>query len=188
MVHNKDLLLVNSLEKIGLEFHDVLNIYFMYKKVKKGSYIDIDEKKYKKLEKILEKYNIKYKKYNDWFKKNNHLYFMSKNVDPKNIDFFGKNKKLDHIKIGTFLGYGCVHNLDKDKPCTKGFIFRLFYKNAKIEIPIYSFCCLNLSINIINKTLMNIEKMNYFIKKYLSSMLKHGIVLLNIIKITKKSL
>ena len=188
MVGNKDLLLVNSLEKTGLGFHDILNIYFMYKKVKKGSFIDIDEKNYKKLEKILEKYNIKYKKYNDWFNKNNHLYFMSKMVNPKNIDFFEKNKKLDHIKIGKFLGYGCVHNLDKDKPCTKGFVITLFYKDAKIEIPIYSFCCLHLSISIINKTLVNIEKMNYFIEKYLSSNLKNGSVVLNIIKITKKSL
>lgn len=69
MVLNKDLSLINSLEKTGLEFDDVLNIYFMYKKVKKGSYIDIDEKNYKKLEKILKKYNIKYKKYENWLKK-----------------------------------------------------------------------------------------------------------------------
>ena len=41
MVGNKDLLLVNSLEKTGLGFHDILNIYFMYKKVKKGSFIYI---------------------------------------------------------------------------------------------------------------------------------------------------
>ena len=182
MVLNKDLSLIKSLEKTGLYFGDILNIYFMYKKVKNGSYIDIDEKNYKKLEKILEKYNIKYKKYNNWLEKNNHLYFMSKIVNPKNIEFFTKNKKLNHIKIGKFLGYGCVHNLDKDKPCTKGFLINLFYKDAKNEIPIYGFCCLRISISMINKMLKNIKKMNYFIKKYLSSKLKQGSVTLNIME------
>lgn len=107
---------------------------------------------------------------------------MSNIINPTNIKFFTKNKKFNDIKIGKFLGYGCVHNLHKDKPCTKGFLINLFYKDAKNEIPIYGFCCLHISISMINKMLKNIKKMNYFIKKYLSSKLKQGSVTLNIME------
>ena len=76
---------------------DALNIYFTYKKIKKGSYIDIDSTKSYKFENILDKYKLKYKKYED--EKNSH-YFISNTINPKNIDFFDKNNKRNHIKLG----------------------------------------------------------------------------------------
>jgi hypothetical protein len=50
---------VSKLVNIG----DALNIYFTYKKIKKGCYID-STKSYK-FENILDKYKLKYKKYGD---------------------------------------------------------------------------------------------------------------------------
>jgi hypothetical protein len=181
---NKDKKLFNTLNKLELEDPgDSLNIYFTYKKLKKGCYIDIKSNISYKLENILDKYKLKYKKYNDIISKKYSYYFISNIINPKNIEFFDKNNKLNHIKIGKFLGYGCIHNLDKDKPCKKGYGLRIHYADYKIQkfLNIYSFCCLKLNINIINKTLKIVNQMNYYITKYLSNKLK-GKIQLTIIK------
>jgi hypothetical protein len=108
---------VSKLVNIG----DALNIYFTYKKIKKGCYIDIDSTKSYKFENILDKYKLKYKKYED----EHFHYFIGYN--PQNIDFFDKNNKHNHIKLGKFLGYGCVHDIDKDEPCAKGYLLQIVY-------------------------------------------------------------
>ena len=152
--------LYNSMSKL-VNIGDALNIYFTYKKIKKGCYIDIDSTKSYKFENILDKYKLKYKKYED--EKNSH-YFICYN--PQNIDFFGKY----HIKLGKFLGYGCVHDIIKDEPCVKGYLLQIVYNDNQV----YGFCCTKLTINVINK-------MNYYIRKYLSDKLK-GYIELSIVK------
>jgi len=184
-MNNKDLLLFRSLKKIILPFGDILNIYFTYKKVKKGCFIDIDEDNSKKFENILKKYNFKYNIYKEKFKKNNNLYFISKTINPKNIDFFESSSiknKLNDIKLGKFLGYGCIHNLTKDLPCKNGYLLSIVYNDNDNNETIYGFCCNHIMISVINKTLKIIEKMNYYIKKYLFTKLK-GYVKLEIIKL-----
>ena len=177
---NKDELLFYSLNKIKLSLGDILNIYFTYKKIKKGCFIDINKKLSNNFINILIQYKLKYKKYVNIFNdKNSDYYFISKKIDPINIDFI-KNNCLDDIELGKFLGYGCIHNLKKDKPCIKGYSFNIQY-NQNIVENIYQFCCLKIDINIINNTLQIIHKMNYFIKKYLSNKLK-GYIQLSILK------
>jgi hypothetical protein len=104
-------------------------------------------------------------------------YFISNTINPENIEFFDKNNKRNHIKLGNFLGYGCVHDIIKDEPCTKGYLLQIVYDG----IQVYGFCCLKLTINVINKTLKKINKMNYYIRKYLSDKLK-GYIQLSIVK------
>ena len=180
-MRNQDELLFYNLNKIKLSLSDILNIYFTYKKIKKGCYIDINKKLSDNFISILIKYKLKYKKYVNIFDKNTDYYFISKKIDPINIDFFKKNNYLNDIELGKFLGYGCIHNLNKDKPCIKGYLFSIQYNKNIIE-PIYQFCCLKIDINIINNTLQIIHKMNYFIKKYLSKKLK-GYIELSILKL-----
>jgi hypothetical protein len=174
---------VNKLELSKLILSgDALNIYFTYKKIKKGCYITIEPTKSYKLENILIKYKLKYKKYDNLNEDTD--YFISNVIDPQNIEFFDKNNKQNDIKFGKFLGYGCVHDLDKDKPCTKGYNLQIVYddyKNPNNNLQIYAFCCLKLTINVINKTLKKINKMNYYIRKYLSDKLK-GYIQLSIVK------
>lgn len=105
-------------------------------------------------------------------------YFISNTINPKNIDFFDKNNKRNHIKLGKFLGYGCVHDIDKDEPCEKGYFLQIVYDG----IQVYGFCCTKPTINVINKLLEKINKMNYYIRKYLSDKLK-GYIELSIVKI-----
>ena len=162
--------LYNSMSKL-VNIGDALNIYFTYKKIKKGCYIDIDSTKSYKFENILDKYKLKYKKYGD----EHFHYFIGYN--PQNIEFFDKNNKRNHIKLGKFLGYGCVHDIDKDKPCEKGYLLQILYN----DIQVYGFCCSKLTINVINKLLEKINKMNYYIRKYLSDKLK-GYIELSIVK------
>jgi hypothetical protein len=174
--------LYNSLHKLELSKllweGDPLNIYFTYKKIKKGCYITIDSTKSYKLENILDKYKLKYKKYDKRFDEDIHYYFISNIINPKNIDFFDKNNKINHIKIGNFLGYECVHDVVKDKPCTKGYALEIVYNDDKNPIlQVYAFCCIKLTINVINKILKKINKMNYYIRKYLSDKLKGQIQL-----------
>jgi hypothetical protein len=175
---NKDEKLYNSLSRLSLSIPgDSLNIYFTYKKNKKGCFIDITENVSKKLEYILDKYNLLYKKYDRWGD-GILLYFISNITNPKNIDFFDSKNKINHIKIGKFLGYGCIHNLDKDKPCQKGYRFGIYYNDYKNpSIQVYAFCCLKLNINIINQTLKIVNEMNYNIEKYLFKKLKGNIEL-----------
>jgi hypothetical protein len=179
---NQDELLFYNLNKIKLSLGDILNIYFTYKKIKKGCYIDINKKLSNNFNNILVQYKLKYKKYVD-FDKNSDQYFISKKIDPINIDFI-KNNCYNHIEIGKFLGYGCVHNLIKDNPCEKGYLLIVQYININKNIveSIYQFCCLKIDINIINNTLQIIHKMNYFIHKYLSNKLK-GYIQLSILKL-----
>ena len=181
---NQDELLFYNLNKIKLSLSDILNIYFTYKKIKKGCYIDINKKLSNNFINILIQYKLKYKKYVNIFNdKNSDYYFISKKIDPINIDFFKKNNYLNDIELGKFLGYGCIHNLKRDKPCIKGYLFGIdFVCNKNIIEPIYVFCCLKIDINIINNTLQIIHKMNYFIKKYLSKKLK-GYIQLSILKL-----
>jgi hypothetical protein len=130
---------------------------------------------------ILDKYKVIYKKYDNMLIKGYSYYFISNITNPKNIDFFDiKNNKLNDINLGKFLGSGCIHNLVKDKPCEKGYILSINYYDYKLEknIQIYTFCCLKLNINIINKTLKIVNQMNYSIKKYLSNKLQGYIQLL----------
>lgn len=159
---SRDILFINALKKIDLilGYCDILNIYFTYKKIKKGCYIDITYDKAKKFENILNKYKMKYKKYEE---KPKILYFISKKINPKNINFINNNK-LNHMKLGKFLGYGCVHNLEKDKPCTKGYFFNIIYSCG---IQIYAFCCLKLKTKVIKDTLDIVKRMNKCIKKNL---------------------
>ena len=82
---------------------------------------------------------------------------------------------MNHLTLGKFLGYGCIHNLDKDKPCQKGYRLSIYYVDKNILI--YGFCCLKLNMNIINKTLKIVNKMNNCIRKYLSNKLKGSIEL-----------
>jgi hypothetical protein len=180
----EDELLLNNLNKLKLSLGDILNIYFTYKKIKKGCYIDVKKKLSNNFSNILIEYKLKYKKYvgdNESYD----LYFISKKIDPKNIDFIKRNKSLNHIEIGEFLGYGCIHNL-KDNPCVEGYSLNIVYieenKNKKIVENVYQFCCLKIDINIINNTLEIIHKMNYFLKKYLSKKLK-GYIELSIKKL-----
>jgi hypothetical protein len=183
---NNDEILFEELQKLKLskQLDDVLNIYFTYKKIKKGCYINLglynNIKQIKKFENILTQYKLKYKKYQDKIL----YYFISKKVNPTNIDFMDTKYKLNDIELGKFLGYGYVHNLDKDKPCEKGILLSVEYVecNKNIYSYIYTFCCLKIDINLINNTLKIVNKMNYYIKKYLSNKLK-GIVRLSIIKI-----
>ena len=99
-------------------------------------------------------------------------------IKRKNIDFFDKNNKINHIKIGNFLGYECVHDIVKDKPCTKGYALEIVYNDdKKSNLQVYAFCCIKLTINVINKLLKKINKMNYYIRKYLSDKLKGQIQL-----------
>ncbi len=125
-----------------------------------------------KIRNALNKYKLKYKKYED----EHFHYFIGYN--PQNIDFFDKNNKYNHKKLGKFLGYGCVHDIDKDEPCAKGYLLEIMYHGNQI----YGFCCIKLSINVINKLLEKINKMNYYIRKYLSDKLK-GYIELSIVKI-----
>lgn len=162
--------LYNSMSKL-VNIGDALNIYFTYKKIKKGCYIDIDSSKSYKFENILDKYKLKYKKYED----ERFHYFIGYN--PQNIDFFDKNNKRNHIILGKFLGYGCVHDIIKDEPCTKGYLLQIVYNGNQV----YGFCCIKLTINVINKLLEKINKMNYYIRKYLSDKLK-GYIELSIVK------
>lgn len=179
---NQDELLFYNLNKIKLSLSDILNIYFTYKKIKKGCYIGINKKLSNNFINILIQYKLKYKKYVNIFNdKKSDYYFISKKIDPINIDFFKKNNYLNDIELGKFLGYGCIHNLKRDKPCIKGYLFSIQYNKNIIE-QIYGFCCLKIDINIINNTLQIIHKMNYFIKKYLSKKLK-GYIQLSILKL-----
>jgi len=162
--------LYNSVCKL-VNIGDALNIYFTYKKIKKGCYIDIDSSKSYKFENILDKYKLKYKKYEY---KHSH-YFIGYN--PQNIEFFDKNNKRNHIILGKFLGYGCVHDIIKDEPCTKGYLLQIVYNGNQV----YGFCCTKLTINVINELLEKINKMNYYIRKYLSDKLK-GYIELSIVK------
>jgi len=75
--------LYNSMSKL-VNIGDALNIYFTYKKIKNGCYIDIDSSKSYKFENILDKYKLKYKKYGD----EHFHYFISNTINPQNIDFF----------------------------------------------------------------------------------------------------
>ena len=172
--------LYNSVSKLELSKlilrGDALNIYFTYKKIKKGCYITIEPTKSYKLENILNKYKLKYKKYDNQNEDTD--YFISNTINPKNIEFFDKNNKQNDIKFGKFLGYGCVHDLDKDKPCIKGYLLQIVYNDFQV----YGFCCIKLTINVINKLLEKINKMNYYIRKYLSDKLK-GYIELSILKI-----
>ena len=160
--------LYNALSKL-VNIGDSLNIYFTYKKIKKGCYIDIEPTKSYKFENILDKYKLKYKKYENLDKHTD--YFIGYN--PKNIEFFNKNNKQNDIKFGKFLGYGCVHDTDKDEPCVKGYLLQIVYNDFQV----YGFCCIKLTINVINKLLEKINKMNYYIRKYLSDKLKGQIQL-----------
>ena len=166
--------LYNSVSKL-VNIGDSLNIYFTYKKIKKGCYIDIEPTKSYKFENILDKYKLKYKKYENLDKHTD--YFISNTINPKNIEFFDKNNKQNDIKFGKFLGYGCVHDTDKDEPCVKGYLLQIVYNDFQV----YGFCCIKLTINVINKLLEKINKMNYYIRKYLSDKLK-GYIELSIIK------
>ena len=161
--------LYNSMSKL-VNIGDALNIYFTYKKIKKGCYIDIASTKSYKFENILHKYKLKYKKY----EYEHFHYFIGYN--PQNIDFFDKNNKHNHKKLGKFLGYGCVHDIIKDEPCAKGYLLRIVYDGNQI----YGFCCIKLTINVINELLEKINKMNYYIRKYLSDKLK-GYIELSIV-------
>ena len=164
--------LYNSVSKL-VNIRDALNIYFTYKKIKKGCYIDIDSTKSYKFENILDKYKLKYKKYEY---EDSH-YFISNTINPQNIEFFDKNNKQNHIKLGNFLGYGCVHDIIKDEPCVKGYLLQIVYDGNQV----YGFCCTKLTINVINELLEKINKMNYYIRKYLSDKLK-GYIELSIVK------
>ena len=176
---NKDEKLYNSLNKLELSKFllrgDSLNIYMTYKKIKKGCYINISSNLSSKFENILDKYNLLYKKYGDVWNSGDSYYFISNITNPKNIEFFDNKNKLNHLTLGKFLGYGCIHNLEKDKPCQKGYILSIYYVDK--NIPIYVFCCLKLNMNIINKTLKIVNQMNNCIRKYLSNKLKGSIEL-----------
>jgi hypothetical protein len=58
--------------------------------------------------------------------KNTNYYFISNKVNHENIEFWDKTKNnLDDIVLGKFLRYGCVHNLNKDKPCQRGYLLTI---------------------------------------------------------------
>ena len=127
-------------------------------------------------------YKLKYKKYNS------DQYFISKKIDPINIDLIDENNKFNDKIIGKFLGYGCVYDMNKDKPCIKGYLLNINYinyiNNIDKQTHVYGFCCLKLNINIINNTLEIVHKMNYYMKKYLSKFLNNGNFALEISKLS----
>lgn len=173
---NSDEELCKKLLKLNINLSDTLNIYFTYKKVKNGCYVNIF-KNFNKFENILIEYKLKYKKYDS------DKYFISKKIDPTNIIFIDENNNFNDKNIGKFLGYGCVYDMNKDKPCIKGFLLNINYINDK-QTHVYGFCCLKLNINIINNTLEIVHKMNYYMKKYLSNFLKRGYFVLQISKLS----
>jgi len=178
---NSDENLCKKLLKLNINLSDTLNIYFTYKKVKNGCYIDIKKNLSNKFENILLEYKLKYKKYNS------DQYFISKKLDPTNIIFIDENNNFNDKIIGKFLGYECVYDLNKDKPCKKGYLLNVNYiNNNSIQTQVYGFCCLqtDLKLNIINNTLEIIHKMNYYMKKYLSKFLKGGNFALEISKLS----
>jgi hypothetical protein len=185
-MQNQDELLFYNLNKIKLSLSNILNIYFTYKKIKKGCYIDINKKLSNNFINILIQYKLKYKKYVNVFNdKNSDYYFISKKINPININFI-ENNCLNDIELGKFLGYGCIHNLKRDKPCEKGYLLNIQYINYNlfehINVYVYGFCCQKIDNNIINNTLQIIHKMNYCIKKYLSKILE-GYIQLTILKL-----
>lgn len=180
MVFNKDLYLFKALTK-KLPLRDTLNIYFTYKKVRKGCLVEVMVYKNNsnKIDEILQKYNIKFNK-----KQKNHilLYFISNTVNPNKIEFITKNNKLSNKKIGKFLDYECLYDNKVLNKFKKYYHIFLTYENYNSKnIFLYGFKCSQLNIGVINKTLNIIKKMNYYIKKYLSSILT-GIIKLNIQK------
>ena len=167
--------LVNELEQLKLYYGDILNIYFTYKKIKNGCFIDIPDNEIDNFEKILKKYKLKYKNDND----NINLFYISNVVNPKNIEF------NTDIKIGKFLGYGCVHNLEKDKPCIKGDLIEFKYNDINNNpYQIYAFCCLNINEKILIESINIVNKMNKYIIIYLEN---KGYVELNIRKNNSKN-
>jgi len=184
---NSDEELCNKLRELNLDLSDTLNIYFTYKKVKNGCYIVIKKKLSNKFENILLEYKLKYKKYNRNINKEIiNLYFISKKIDPINVDFIDENNNNNDKIIGKFLGYGCVYDMNKDKPCIKGYLLNINYvnyiNNIDKQTQVYGFCCLKLNINIINNTLKIIDKMNYYMKKYLLNFLDRGNFALEIMR------
>ena len=139
---------IKKLLKLNLNLSDTLNIYFTYKKVKNGCYIDIKKNLSNKFENLLIEYKLKYKKYNRNINKEIkiNLYFISKKIDPINFDFIDENNNNNDKIIGKFLGYGCVYDMNKDKPCIKGYLLNINYvnyiNNDDIQTQVYGFCCL----------------------------------------------
>ena len=179
---------------------DILNIYFVFKNIRKGCFIDlqITKNRSNKLDILLDNLKLYYKKYyiGRRTKENKHkkfyLYCISNTIIKKELfRFFRKKNKeygsiqqnLSSKEIGKFLGYECpgddIGNKGNKVYRKKGYGFIINYKDSKccLNSQIYSYMCKELDIKKVIKQLKLVNRMNGLLRKYLSKKLAGEIVL-----------
>ena len=182
--------------KVG-HITNILNIYFVFKNIRKGCFIDlhITKNRSNKLDILLDNLKLYYKKYyigrrtKDNKYKKYYLYCISNTIIKKELfRFFRKKNKeygsiqnyLSSKEIGTFLGYECPGDWEGNNMYRKkryGFIIN--YKDSKccLNSQIYSYTCKELDIKKVIKQLKLVNRMNELLRKYLSKKLYGEIVL-----------
>lgn len=177
---------------------DILNIYFVFKKIRKGCFTSsnvITKSRSNKLDILLDNLKLYYKKYyiGRRIKDNKHkkfyLYCISNTVIKKELfRFFRKKNKeygsiqqnLSSKEIGKFLGYECPGDDIGNKVYRKkSYGFSINYKDSKccLNSQIYAYTCKELDIKKVIKQLKLVNRMNELLRKYLSKKLAGEIVL-----------
>lgn len=175
---------------------DILNIYFVFKKIRKGCFIDlhITKNRSNKLDILLDKLKLYYKKYyiisrgKDRKHTKYYLYCISNTTIKKELFRFYKKKNKDYGRIqpnltskeiGKFLGYQCPEIDTKSRH--KVYVLRTIYKDSEccLNNEIYSYTCKELDIKKVIKQLKIVNHMNELLRKYLSKKL-HGEIVLEI--------
>jgi hypothetical protein len=166
---------------------NILNIYFVFKKIRKGCLISlyITKNRSNKLDILLDNLKLYYKKYyivsentkyylycisNTIIKKELFEYFINKDGKYRSIQ---RNLSVSSEEVGKFLGYECPGDVDNRNHRNKVYVFKTIYKNNEI----YSYICKELDINKVIKQLKLVNRMNGLLRKYLSKKLDGKIVL-----------
>jgi hypothetical protein len=159
----KDIEIIEDLEKL---FQGVfLNLYFVYKGVKRGYYnYGINKNSQNKIIKLCEKLKLNYLFIKDNRFDDSYFIFISKNKI-KEPDYYIKNNEIDHKNIGLFIGFPkkCVDNFKSKKNNFGHHIcVEIRLKNKILKGHIISFSCNKRMIfylkNMKNKIKKEIEK------------------------------
>jgi len=176
---------------------DILNIYFVFKKIRKGCFTSsniITKNRSNKLDILLDNLKLYYKKYyigrrtKDNKYKKYYLYCISNTIIKKELfKFFRKKNKeygsiqnyLSSKEICNFLGYECPGDDGNKDYRKKSYSFSVNYKeyDSCVDSQIYAYTCKELDIKKVIKQLKLVNRMNKLLRKYLSKKLYGEIVL-----------
>ena len=135
----KEIEIIEEMEKLFPS--EFLNLYFVYKEIKKGFFSGTNKNGLNDVIKLCKKLKLNYLliKYSkeDYF-----IFISKKNI--KEPDFYIKNDKKNHKNIGSFLGFPkkCINNFHSNKNKYLHIIsVDLNLKNRTIDSQVFNFVC-----------------------------------------------